>query len=120
MMSIRGIRGAITTEENTKESILSNTRQLLQEILKKNNIQIDDIASIFFSVTDDLNATFPALSAREMGLTTTPLLCLNEIKVPASLPHCIRILMHVNTDIKQSKLHHIYLKGAVVLRSDHN
>ena len=117
-MPIRGVRGAITAEENTADNILSNTEHLLKKIIDKNAIEKDDIASIFFSITDDLTTTFPAQAARNMGLTETPLLCLNEIKVPEGLQQCIRILMHVNTDVPQSEIHHIYLKEASQLRPD--
>ena len=117
-MPIRGVRGAITAEENTAANILSNTTQLLKMLITKNAINIDDIASIFFSITDDLTTAFPAQAARNMGLTETPLLCLNEIKVPKSLQRCIRILMHVNTEVPQSEIHHMYLKAASQLRPD--
>lgn len=117
-MSIRGIRGAITVEENSKEAILSHTEELLSEILHSNHILSDDIASIFFSVTTDLNAEFPALAARKLGLKDTPLLCLTEIPVPGSLSKCIRILIHLNTSKRQSEMIHVYLKGAVALRPE--
>ena len=117
-MAIRGIRGAITADSNTKENILENTTVLLQTIVNTNQIEFTDIASIFFSVTADLNATFPALSAREMGMSDTPLLCLNEIDVPDSLQKCIRILVHVNTEKPQSEMQHSYLKEAHILRPD--
>jgi chorismate mutase len=117
-MSIRGVRGATTAETNSKEAILEATRELLEQLLANNNIQQEDIASIFFSVTHDLNAEFPAIAARQIGLTQAPLLCLNEIDVPNSLERCVRILMHVNTPKPQTDIQHSYLKGAVVLRPD--
>ena len=117
-MSIRGIRGAITAETNTKESIVSNTELLLSELLKLNTLNPDDIASIFFSVTTDLNAEFPAIAARKLGLKDTPLLCLTEIPVPESLGKCIRILIQVNSNKPQSEMKHLYLKDAVALRPE--
>ena len=117
-MTVRGIRGAITVEENIASDILENTKVLLETIIERNHIDIGDIISIFFSVTPDLDATFPALSAREMGMTDTPLLCLNEINVPGSLNKCIRILIHVNSSKAQSEMLHVYLKKSVGLRPD--
>ena len=117
-MSVRGIRGAITARENTKDEIVANTEDLLSQLLSSNSVLPDDIVSIFFSTTTDLNAEFPALAARKLGLTDTPLLCLNEISVPGSLQKCIRILMHVNSSKKPADIKHLYLKGALALRPD--
>jgi len=117
-MALRGVRGASTVESNNLPDILNETEALLGALLDKNACNKDDIASIFFSVTKDLDATFPAKAARKMGLLYTPLLCLNEIDVPNSLQKCIRILIHINTDKSQKDMIPIYLKGADVLRPD--
>lgn len=87
-------------------------------MIRKNGIKIEDIASVFFSMTPDLDATFPAIAAREMGMTYTPLLCCQEINVPSGLPFCIRILIQVNSDQPQNSFEHIYLNNAVALRPD--
>ncbi len=118
-MHIRGIRGATVVESNTKDAILNETKVLLQRILEDNKIETDSIATIFFSVTNDLNAAFPATAAREMGFTHTPMLCFNEIDVPGSLRQCIRILVQVNSEKSQREMKSIYLKEATVLRPDH-
>lgn len=115
-MPVRGIRGATTVKNNIREEILSATRDLLSEILKRNQLKVEDIASIIFTTTKDLNAEFPAAAARELGWEETPLLCTSEIDVPESLPKCIRILLHVNSDKKQSEVKHVYLREAVNLR----
>jgi len=117
-MPVRGIRGAITVEENTKQEILAATKQLLSSMLQENEVQIEEIASVIFSVTKDLNAEFPAAAAREMGWNNLPLLCTYEIDIPGSLPKCIRILIHLNTEKSQSQIKHIYLKEATTLRRD--
>jgi len=117
-MKCRGIRGATTVDANTAKSIYASTKQLLREMIKANDVDKDDIASIIFTVTDDLNAAFPAKAARDMGMSNTPLLCSREINVPGSLKSCLRILILFNTDKKPDDIKHIYLKGAVVLRSD--
>lgn len=117
-MTCRGIRGATTVEENTQEAILSRTRALLEQIAAANALDPADVASAIFTVTPDLDAVAPARAAREMGWTDVPLLCMQEMRVPGSLPMCIRVLIHGNTDLKQNQIHHIYLGGARVLRPD--
>ena len=117
-MKCRGIRGATTVDANTAKSIYASTKQLLREMIKANGVAKDDVASIIFTVTDDLNAAFPAKAARDMGMSNTPLLCSREINVPGSLRSCLRILILFNTDKKPDDIKHIYLKEAVVLRSD--
>jgi len=118
MMLCRGLRGAITVQKNVKEEILGATRRLLLDMIDKNKIKTDDIVSIFFSVTRDLNQAFPAAAARELGMTDTPLLCLNEIEIEGSLKKCVRILLHINTQKQLKELRHSYLEGALVLRPD--
>lgn len=115
---VRGIRGAITVSENSMESIIDGTETLLKVMIEKNNVINDEICSIFFSVTNDLNKTFPAKGARTLGLVSTPLLCLNEIPIEGDLPFCIRILIHYNTDATQNEIQHIYLRNAKKLRPD--
>ena len=99
-------------------SLPESTCPRAQNVPGRSYIKIEDIASIFFSVTKDLDAEFPAVAARQLGLSHTPLLCLNEIDVPASLQKCVRILCHVNTPTPQSDIRHIYLKEAKSLRPD--
>lgn len=118
MQRIVGIRGATTTEYNTSDSILKDTRILLKEILEKNDVKNDEIISMIFTVSNDLNAAFPAAAAREMGLTDVPLICTNEINVPGSLEKCIRVLMHTYTDKTRESINHVYLKNAKKLRPD--
>jgi len=115
---VRAVRGAITVEENTKEEIYKATNELLAEIVKRNDIKNDEMISIIFSVTKDLDAAFPATAARQAGFNDVPLMCTNEIDVPNSLKKCIRILLHFNTDKQNSEIKHVYLKGAKILRPD--
>ena len=117
-MYCRGIRGATTVTENTIEQILKETEILLRQMINDNGIDIEDIASIFLSTTKDINAEFPAKAARSMGLNHTPLLCLHEMDVPGALDKCIRILIHVNTNIAQDHIQHIYLNEAQSLRPE--
>lgn len=116
---VRGIRGAITVPENSPQSILDGTRELLEAMLTSNAIaDTTSIASIIFSTTPDLNAVFPAVAGRELGLTMVPLICYQEIAVPGALGKCVRVLLHLNTTKQQNEIEHVYLKGAVVLRPD--
>lgn len=117
-MLTRGIRGATTVTANTREAILEASKELLTAMLEANGLGVESVASAFFTTTPDLNAEFPALAAREMGWSDVALLCGHEMNVPGSLPQCLRILLHVNTDKAASDIHHVYLRGARVLRPD--
>ncbi|MBD1371616.1 chorismate mutase [Hazenella sp. IB182357] len=118
-MSVRGIRGAITVEENETNVILAETKTLLLEIVAQNKIMPEDICSVFVTVTADINATFPARAIRTMPQwEAVPLLCASEIAVPGSLPRCIRLLVLVNTEKPASEIQHVYLKEAEQLRPD--
>ena len=115
-MSVRGIRGATTADENTREAILDATAALLQRMVEANGTRIEDIAAIYFTVTQDLDAEFPPLAARRMGWTDLALLCATEIPVPGSQDSCIRVLMIVNSEKSQEDVQFVYLKDAANLR----
>jgi chorismate mutase len=118
-MTVRGVRGATTVLEDSSEAILEATRALLLAICEANiEMRPNDIASIFFTVTADLRAAYPALAARELGWGEVPLMCAQEIPVPGSLPRTIRVLIHWNTALMQKDIHHVYLREAVLLRPD--
>ncbi|HEY2473992.1 MAG TPA: chorismate mutase [Candidatus Cybelea sp.] len=114
----RGIRGAITVEADERPAITSATERLLNEIVARNGIELEDIASVLFTLTPDLHASFPALAARDMGWVTVPMLHAVEIAVPGALGRVIRVLMHVNTSLSAAEIEHVYLDGARVLRPD--
>lgn len=117
MKRIYGIRGATTVISNTAENILSETEKLLQSILQANEIKHEDLISIIFSTTVDLNAEFPAKAARLMGLNEIPLLGCVEAEVTHGLPLCIRLLLHTYL-AEGTQIKHIYLNKAVQLRAD--
>ena len=117
-MQCRGVRGATTVEANTRDEILTNTRQLLALMIRANGIEPDDVGSAMFSVTSDLNAEFPALAARQLGWLDVPLLCTYEVDVPGSLRRCVRVLIHWNTETPQHQVRHVYIKEAMRLRPD--
>jgi chorismate mutase len=116
MMYCRGIRGATTVERNDRAEILAATSELLRLLIAKNEIEAEDVASAIFSVTDDLDAEFPAVAARNLGWLEVALINTREIPVPGSLDLCIRVLLHVNTTRKASEIQHVYIRGAVNLR----
>lgn len=117
-MTCRGVRGATTVENDTREEILSATRQLLALMIRLNDIEAADVASVIFSTTTDVNAEFPALAARQLGWIDTALLCTHELDVPGSLRKCIRILVHWNTSKPAAEIQHVYIRDAVRLRPD--
>ena len=117
-MYCRGIRGATTVENNSREEILIATKELLQLLIQKNALKKEDIASAIFSLTQDLDAEFPAVAARGLGWTEVPLMCTREIPVPNSLKSCIRVLIHINTEQSAEEIQHVYIHGAVNLRPD--
>lgn len=117
-MWCRGIRGASTVPENTREAIVTASKELLQEILEVNAVEVDDVASVFFTTTPDLNAAFPAVAARQLGWTKVALLCGHEMNVPGSLPRCLRVLMLVNTEKRDEEIVHVYLRGAEGLKEE--
>ena len=118
MIRCRGIRGATTTTENSPEAILTATRELLALLVARNAVAVEEVTSAFFTVTDDLDAAYPALAARELGWQDVALLCAREIPVPGGLGRCIRVLLHVNTERGQGEVRHVYLRDAVRLRPE--
>lgn len=114
----RGVRGATTAAENTADAILAATRELLFIMVRANGIQPADVASAIFTTSRDLNATYPALAARQFGWYDAALLCGHEMDVPGGLQKCIRILIHWNTDRRAEEIVHAYLHGARDLRPD--
>ena len=113
----RGIRGAITALDNTREGILQATQELLEEVVRANALAPEHVAAAIFTTTRDLNAEFPAVAARQLGWTDVALLCSHEMDVPNALPSCIRVLLLVNTDKSPQELVNLYLRGAKNLRS---
>ncbi len=112
------IRGAVTVEENSKACIWENTKLMLNEIIRANNLNIEDIVSVLFTCTRDLDAAYPAVAAREIGIVDAALMCVQELYVVGSLEMCVRVAVNVETDKKQKEMKHIYLKGAERLRPD--
>ncbi len=115
-MYVRGIRGATTVRLDKADEIYKATRELLEEIVEQNGIDIQNIAAVLFSSTSDLKSAFPAKAARKMGWINVPLFCHTEIDVDGALSHCIRTLILLNTEMEQGQVKHIYLKGTSCLK----
>jgi len=116
-VKLRALRGAITVEENEADAILTATEELVREVMDRNGLRAEDMVSCLFTCTTDLDAEFPAVAARRLGLSTVPLLCAREIDVPGALPRVIRLLLHCYAD-PGSQPRHVYLREAVSLRRD--
>ncbi len=114
---VRGVRGATTADENTREAVLVATQELLRSVIDANGIAPEDAAAVLFSTSPDLVAEFPAVAARQMGWDTVPLMCGHEMSAPHGQTRCIRILVLWNTDKLQDEIRHVYLKEAVDLRT---
>ncbi len=118
-MRFHGIRGAVTVDTNTEQAILDATAGLLEQMARANEVEVDDIAGVIFTVTPDLTAAFPAEAGRRLpGWTQVPLMCAQEIPVPGALERCIRVLMLVNTTKTIDEIRHVYLRDAERLRPD--
>jgi chorismate mutase len=115
---LRALRGATTAGANDAGAIIEATAELLQEMLRRNEVHPDDVVSMIFTSTPDLDAEFPASAARKIGMSHVPLLCAREIDVPGAVARCIRVLMHLHTSREPGALKHVYLGDASQLRTD--
>jgi chorismate mutase len=116
-MRLFALRGATTVERNDGEQILAATEGLMREIMARNRLRPDDLVSCLFTLTEDLDAEFPAVAARNLGLTRVPLMCAREVPVPGSLPRVIRVLIHYHAG-EDHRASHVYLGAARSLRGD--
>jgi chorismate mutase len=117
-VAVRAVRGAIQVDADEREAILDATTELLREVLERNHLAAEDLISVVFTATPDLRSEFPAYAARQMGITDVPLLCAQEIDVPGAMPHVLRLLAHVDTELSRHDVRHVYLRGAAGLRTD--
>ena len=118
-MATRGVRGATTADRNEAAHVAERSLELLRALIALNGIAAEDVASATFTMTEDLDVEFPALPARSIeGWESVPLLCAREVPVPGSLGRCIRVLLHWNTDRKQTEVRHAFLRGARELRPE--
>lgn len=117
-MSVRALRGAIQLEVDERVHLLDGVRKLFQEMLVANGLDQDDLVSVLFTATPDLVSEFPAVAARELGVTDVPLMCAQELDIAGSLPRVVRILVYAETELSKPEIKHIYLEGAAALRRD--
>lgn len=117
-VAVRAIRGAIQVDADEREQVLDATAELLAAVLERNQVAHEDLISVVFTATPDLRSEFPAAAARTMGITDVPLLCASEIDVPGAMPRVLRLLAHVNSELPRPQVRHVYLRGAVALRTD--
>jgi chorismate mutase len=117
-VAVRAVRGAVQVEANESAVILAGTTELVTEVMSRNDLSTDDVISVIFSATPDLDAEFPALAARKLGFQDVPLLCCREIPVPSAMPRVVRLMMHIETSRPRAEVHHVYLRGAAALRLD--
>ena len=116
-MRLKALRGAITVDQNDADEILAATDELVSEVMRRNGLLPEHVVSCIFTCTDDLDAEFPAVAARRMGLSAVPLLCAREMHVPGALPRVIRLMLHCYSD-DGSPDEHVYLRDATALRRD--
>lgn len=117
-MSVRAVRGATQVDRDDRDVILDAVRELLEEVLARNRLTVDDLISVLFTATDDLHSEFPAYAARALGIVDVPLLCARELDVVGAMPRVLRLLAHVETDLPRAHVRHVYLRGAAALRTD--
>jgi chorismate mutase len=116
--AVRALRGATTVDVDTPEQVTERVTTLLKEMFARNDVDHDDLISILFTATEDLTSIFPATAARTIGLGDVPLMCAREIPVPGSMPRCVRVMVHLESDKRRDELHHVYLEQAKGLRDD--
>ncbi|PRY17804.1 chorismate mutase [Kineococcus rhizosphaerae] len=117
-VSVRAVRGAVQVDVDEREEVLSRTRDLVSEVIRANDLSLDDFISVIFTSTADLTSEFPAVAARELGMGDVPLMCARELEIDGSMPRVIRLMAHVETTRARSDVKHVYLNGAQALRRD--
>ena len=117
-VAVRAIRGAVQVDEDERGQVLEATAELVAEVMRRNELTTDDVISVLFTATPDINSEFPALAARKVGFSDVPLMCATELDVPHALPRVVRLMAHVETERPRSEVQHVYLRGAQALRLD--
>ena len=117
-VTVLALRGATTFDVDEAEHVSERVVELVGQMLARNAVAHDDVISIVFTATDDLTSTFPATAARRLGLGDVPLICARELAIEGSMPRCIRVLMHLNSDRTRDQMRHVYLHDARSLRDD--
>ncbi|MGQ0844390.1 MAG: chorismate mutase [Sporichthyaceae bacterium] len=117
-MAVRAIRGAVQLDADEREHMLTSVSELVSAVLERNGLAVDDLISIVFTATPDLHSEFPAVGARDLGITDVPLLCAQELDIAGAMPRVIRVLAHAESERSKAEIQHVYLRGATALRKD--
>ncbi|WP_369054040.1 chorismate mutase [Kineococcus terrestris] len=117
-MAVRAVRGAVQVDVDERDEVLAATRELVTEVVRLNELDLEDFISVIFTSTADLVSEFPAVAARELGMGDVPLMCARELEIEGSMPRVIRLMAHVETPRTRAQVRHVYLRGAVALRRD--
>ena len=117
-MAVRAIRGATQLEEDVRDHMLERVAEMVTDVMEANGLEVDDFISVIFTATSDLVSEFPAYAARRLGFGEIPLICARELEIDGSMPRCVRMMAHVETDLPRADITHVYLHGAAALRSD--
>ena len=118
MSAVRALRGATTIDHDAADQVAERTIALLEALFERNGLRHDDLISVVLTATPDIHSAFPATAARAFGLGDVPLLCAQELDIVGAMPLCIRVLIHLESDLGRDELHHVYLEGARGLRDD--
>jgi chorismate mutase len=116
--TVRALRGATTVDVDEKNHLFERVIALFDELFARNALAHDDLISVIITATGDIHSAFPAEAARKFGLGDVPLLCARELEIEGGTPRCVRVLVHLHTDVPRDRLHHVYLEGARNLRDD--
>ena len=119
-MAVRAVRGATQLESDTREHMLERVAEMVRDVMESNELVVDDFISIIFTATSDLVSEFPAYAARILGFDDVPLICARELEIEGSMPRCVRMMAHIETDLTRAEVTHVYLHGAANLRRDLN
>ena len=116
--AVRALRGATTVDVDEKDHLFERVIALFEELFERNALDHDDLISVILTATGDIRSAFPAAAARKFGLGDVPLLCARELEIEGGTPRCVRVLIHLSTEVPRDQLHHVYLEGAQTLRDD--
>ena len=117
-VSVRAVRGATQLDVDDREQMLERVSEMVLDVMSSNGLEVDDFISVIFTATSDLVSEFPAYAARRLGFGEIPLICARELEIDGSMPRCVRMMAHVETDLPRADITHVYLHGAAALRSD--
>ncbi len=112
------MRGATQLDADEREHMLERVAEMVTDVMTSNGLEVDDFISVIFTATSDLVSEFPAYAARQLGFGEVPLICARELEIAGSMPRCVRMMAHVETDLPRADITHVYLHGAAALRSD--